>query len=119
MDGQAPVVGAVNRLHRRVETEEARRRAWLERGRRSDPLRVLDRLSLALPAGAWVQHLEWNGQTLRLIGFAHRDIDMAAAIRGSGAFVNPRALTAPGAAGGGAAFAPFDITADARPEPRR
>ncbi len=118
VEGQAPVESAVNRLHRRVETEETRRRAWLDRGRRSDPLRVLDRLSQALPAGAWVQHLEWNGQSLRLIGFTHRDIDMAAAIRGSGAFVNPRVLTAPTAAGS-AAFAPFDITADARPEPRR
>lgn len=118
VEGQRPVVDAVLRLRRRVQGEEARRRELLARGRRGDPLRMLDVLSQALPAGAWVQHLEWNGQTLRLVGFKRQDIDLAAAIRGSGAFTNPRALTAEPAAGP-TPLRPYDITADARPEPRR
>jgi hypothetical protein len=120
--GQQPVVDAVLHLRRRVQGEEARRRDLLASGRRGDPLRVLNVLSQALPAGAWVQHLEWNGQSLRIVGFKRPDIDLAAAIRGSGAFTNPRAIAEPSAAAAAAAGAgpirPFDITADARPEPR-
>jgi Tfp pilus assembly protein PilN len=113
VDGQQPVVDAVQRLRRRVETEDAARRGLLVRGRRGDPLRMLNALTQAIPAGAWVQHLEWNGQTLRIVGFKRQDIDMAAAIRGSGAFTNPRALTAEPATGA-TSTRPFDITADVR-----
>ena len=116
-DAQAPLVQAVTRMRHRVEAEDNRRRALLARGRRGDPLRVIDVLTQALPAGAWAQHLEWNGQTLRIVGFARPDIDMAAAIRGTGAFANPRVLTSTSTTGS-AQYAPFDITADGRPEPR-
>jgi len=117
VEGQQPVVDAVMRLRRRVQTEEARHADLLARGRRGDPLRMLNVLSQALPTGAWVQHLEWNGQSLRLVGFRRSDIDLAAAIRGSGAFTNPRALT-PEPATGPTPERPFDITAEARPEGR-
>jgi len=117
VEGQKPVVDAVLRLRRRVQAEEARRGDLLARGRRGDPLRMLDVLSQALPGGAWVQHLEWNGQSLRIVGFKRQDIDLAAAIRGSGAFTNPRALAAE-PTGGLTPLRPFDITAEARPEPR-
>jgi general secretion pathway protein L len=117
VDGQQPVVDAVMRLRRRVQTEEARRLDLLARGRRGDPLRMLNVVSQALPTGAWVQHLEWNGQSLRLVGFKRSDIDLAAAIRGSGAFTNPRALAAEPVVGP-TPVRPFDITADARPDPQ-
>jgi Tfp pilus assembly protein PilN len=117
VDGQQPVVDAVMRLRRRVQTEETRRLDLLARGRRGDPLRMLNVLSQALPAGAWVQHLEWNGQSLRLVGFKQADIDLAAAIRGSGAFTNPRALANEPVVGP-TPVRPFDVTADARPEPQ-
>jgi general secretion pathway protein L len=114
---QRPVVDAVMRLRRRVETEDQRRQALIALGRQNDPLRMLNSVTQALPPGAWVQRLEWNGQTLRLVGFARREIDMGAAIRGSGAFANPRILTSPPTTGP-TPFTPFDITADARPESR-
>jgi general secretion pathway protein L len=117
VEGQRPVVDAVMRLRRRVQNEEARRRDLLARGRRGDPLRMLNVLTQALPAGAWVQHLEWNGQSLRIVGFKRSDIDLAAAIRGSGVFTNPRALAAEPTVGP-TPVRPFDITADARPEPQ-
>jgi len=53
---------------------------------------------------------------LRIVGFKHPDIDMAAALRGSGAFSNVRALGSE-AAGTPLALAPFDVTADARAAP--
>jgi general secretion pathway protein L len=117
VDGQKPVVDAVLRLRRRVETEDARRRDLIAQGRKNDPLRLLDTLSQALPPGVWTQHLEWNGQTLRIVGFKPQDIDVAAALRGSGAFTNPRAQ-GNGPTAGPTAIRPFDITTDARPEPR-
>ena len=117
VEGQQPVVDAVQRLRRRVQAEDVRRRELLARGRRGDPLRMLEVLSQALPSGAWVQHLEWNGQSLRIVGFKRQDIDLAAAIRGSGAFTNPRAVAAEPTTGP-TPMRPFDLTADARPGPR-
>jgi len=117
VDAQRPVVDAVLRLRRRVEGDDAQRRDLLARGRRGDPLRMLDALTVALPAGAWVQHLEWNGQTLRIVGFKREDIDIASVIRASGAFTNPRVSTAEPTSGPTPIRA-FDVTADARPEQR-
>jgi len=114
VDGQRPVVNAVEALRRRVEGEYARRRAFVTRAQASEPLRMLNSLTQALPEDTWVERLEWNGQTLHLIGTRGSATDIAAAIRGSGAFTNPRALTAQGPSGS-ATLRPYDITADARP----
>ena len=80
-------------------------------------LSAINAVTEALPDGAWVQRMEWNGQTLRLVGFKRSDIDLSAAIRGTGLFTNPRAA-GPETTPGPTAVRPFDITADARPEPR-
>lgn len=119
VEAQAPGVEAVLRLRRRVTAEDARRRAMIVAGHRSEPLHLLDVLTQTLPPAAWVERLEWNGQTLRLVGFRREGNDIPAAIRGTGAFTNPRALTGESPAGAaGAAFRPFDITADARADPK-
>ncbi|HEY5072440.1 MAG TPA: PilN domain-containing protein [Caulobacteraceae bacterium] len=118
VEAQRPTVNAVMRMRRQIQSEEERRRDLVARGARTEPLRMLNAVTQAVPSGAWVQHLEWNGQALRLVGFKAAGLDMAAAIRGSGAFTNPRSLTtdsAPRTLGG----QPFDITADARARPRR
>jgi general secretion pathway protein L len=115
VDAQRPVVDAALALRRRVEGEEVRRRALVARGLNNEPLRMLDALTEALPKGAWVQHLEWNGKALHIVGVRTADIDIAAALRGSGTFANPRAVGVQGSAG---TSRPFDITADARPGPR-
>ncbi len=110
--GQRGAVDAVQALRRRVEAENTQRRDLVARGTRNDPLRMLAALTAAVPAGAWVQHLEWNGQTLRVVGAKTPEVDMFAALRGSPAFTNPRAggAEAPARPGPGQ---PFDITADA------
>ncbi|MGI9169444.1 MAG: hypothetical protein ACR2FH_04610, partial [Caulobacteraceae bacterium] len=66
---QRGAVSAVLALRRRVESEDAQRRDLLARGVRNDPLRMLSALTAAVPPGAWVQHLEWNGKSLRVVGF--------------------------------------------------
>jgi len=117
-EAQRPAVSAALRLRGRVEAEEARRGDLVNRGQKNEPLRMLSILTQAIPSGAWVQHLEWNGQALHIVGFAAADVDMAAAIRGTGAFANPRSLTVEQTTGA-ASVRPFDITADARPAVRR
>jgi hypothetical protein len=115
-EAQRPLVDAVLAMRRRVEGEDARRRALLARGVNNDPLRMLNALTEALPVGAWVQHLEWNGKALHIVGARTADVDVAAALRGSGVFSNPRAVSAQGTFGQAAAR-PFDITADGRGRP--
>ncbi len=115
-EAQRPAVTAALAIRGRVEAEDRRRQDLLARGQRGEPLRMLDALTEALPASVWVQHLEWNGQAVRIIGFKPADFDLAAALRGSGAFTNPRALT-PEPTTGTLPVRPFDIAADARPAP--
>ena len=55
-----------------------------------DPLHVLDAVTRVLPPSAWVQRLEWNGQTVRVVGFKNSDTDLVAAFRASPVFINPR-----------------------------
>lgn len=116
VEAQRPGVEAVQRLRRRVQTEEVNRRALIARGQQNDPLRVLNLLTQAIPRSAFIQRMEWNGHTLHITGFKRDDTDMAAAVRGSGAFANPKLLPAGPAAATG--LKPFDLTADARQEPR-
>jgi general secretion pathway protein L len=116
VEAQQPAASAAMRVRAAVDGEEARRRNLLARGAGSDPLAVLNAVTQAMPARAWVQHLEWNGRTIRIVGFKTGGLDIGAAVRGSGAFANPRADAADAGARN-AAGQPFDITADARPRP--
>jgi hypothetical protein len=113
VDAQRPTLDAVQRLRRRVGREEASRRALIARGRAGDPLRVIDIVTRALPASAWVQRLEWSGQRLRIVGFHAGDFDVAAALRATGGLVNARNGAPPQAVEGGSGK-PFDVAADAR-----
>ncbi|HEV2365171.1 MAG TPA: hypothetical protein VGS12_13350 [Caulobacteraceae bacterium] len=113
VEARAPQAAAVERVRSRVLAEESRRSALMARRSAAEPLAMLDEVTLAAPPQSWVQHLEWNGRILRIVGFAAPDLDMSAAIRGAHVFVNPRSLStgpAPKLANG----QPFDITADAR-----
>jgi Tfp pilus assembly protein PilN len=117
VDAKAPMVNAALALRRHVEGEERRRAELIARGQRAEPLRVLDAATRALSDGAWVRRLEWNGQTLHLAGYRKTGLDVGAALRASGVFLNPRTQAPEG--GASAAEAPFDIAVDARPGVRR
>jgi general secretion pathway protein L len=111
VDDQQTAVTAATQLQRGVQVEEIQRRDLLARQAQSDPLHVLDALTRALPASAWVQRLEWNGQTLRVVGFKEGSTDLLAALKASPMFVNPRAAGAPTQARPDES-PPFDITTD-------
>ncbi|MBV9994442.1 MAG: PilN domain-containing protein [Caulobacteraceae bacterium] len=117
VEAQGPAVAAVQNLRRRVSAETARRRDLASRWRRGEPLRLLDALTRAVPSGAWVQHLEWNGRSLHIVGFRREDVDVAAALLASGAFANLRVAVAEPTTGP-TPIRPFDITADAKPGPQ-
>jgi hypothetical protein len=114
VEAQRPGASAALRLRDRVEAEEARRRDLIAQGTRGEPLQILNTLTRTLPSSAWIQHLEWNGQTLRIVGFNSGGADMGAALTGTGEFANPRAQAsdvAPRTASG----QPYDVSADRRP----
>ncbi len=116
IDEQKAAVDAASQLRGRVQSEEAHRLDLLARQGLGDPLRVIDALSHAVPAGAWVQRLEWNGQTVRIVGFKTAEVDLLAALRASPLFINPRVATAETPAKPGVS-PPFDITADVGKRP--
>lgn len=116
VDQQRPAVGAVMGVRRRVEAQDGARRVLIARGQRNDPLEILAALTGLLPPSAWVQRLEWNGQVVRLVGFKSGDVDLAAVLRSSPEFANPRAAAALTPRKGVAAQ-PFDITADVGKRP--
>ena len=104
---------AVQRLRRRVMAESARRQDLADKLRRQDPLRVLNAVTLALPAGAWVQRFEWNGQVARIAGFAAPGTDPAQALRRIPLFADVRSLPATEAKSEDKAA--FDLAAQVRP----
>jgi general secretion pathway protein L len=110
-EAQRPTVALATALRRRVQDEEARRAAVLERRDRQEPLRIIEAVTRALPPPQWVQRLEWNGRTVRLVGYKRADFDLQAALRGSPLLTAPRTLnteTTPPSPYG----EPFDVTAD-------
>jgi general secretion pathway protein L len=112
VDDQQATANIALRLRQSVERETARRQALLARRTRGEPLRVVNAVTRALPTGVWVQRMEWNGQSIRLVGLKSGAFDVPAAIRGSPAFTNPRALAIDAQAHTGQGE-PFDVVADA------
>ena len=95
----------------RVIGEDARRRAWLARRATHDPLALLAAATRALPEGAWVQRLDFDGTRLRLAGYKAGNIDLVAALRKVALFARVRPSNsdiAPPQAQG----QPFDVTAE-------
>jgi hypothetical protein len=113
VDAQQPAVEAVQRLRRRVGREEEARRALIARGQAQDPLRIVDVVTRALPMSAWVQRMEWNGQRLRAIVLESKPLDVAAALRGTGAFAGAHAATPPQESEAQGSK-PVEVTADVR-----
>jgi general secretion pathway protein L len=111
VDDQQTAVTAASQLQRRVQTEDVQRSTLIARQMQGDPLHVLDAVTRVLPPSAWVQRLEWNGQTVRVVGFKNSDTDLVAAFRASPVFINPR-VASPQTAVKPGASPPFDITTD-------
>jgi general secretion pathway protein L len=114
VESQKPAVQAAERIRSRVETENARRTALLGRRAQSEPLRLINAVTVLMPAGAWVQHLEAAGKTVRVVGYKPPAADLMAAFRASPQFANPRSQTVDVSAPGANGTQPFDIVVDVR-----
>jgi general secretion pathway protein L len=111
VDAQQPMVDRVLAVRRQVLTEERRRADLLARRASGDPLRMLDTLTAAVPSGAWVDRLAFDGRSARVSGYRQDRVDVAAALRAAPRLTNVRST------GGDlltrqAAGQPFDLTAD-------
>jgi hypothetical protein len=81
VDAQRPAVGVAQRITAQMQALDAIARRAAQRRGDSDPLLLLGLTTAAVPDGAWVQRLAWNGVTMRLTGYRSRDTDVAAALR--------------------------------------
>ena len=80
-DQQAPAVAAAHAIQKRADTFDSSAQGLARQRRNHDVLAALAVVSEALPAGAWVQRFTYDGQTARLTGYKHKDVDLAAALR--------------------------------------
>ena len=80
-DQQAPAVAAARAIEQRANDFEANARALVAQRRTHNALAALALVSQALPAGAWVQRYSYNGQSVRLVGYKRKELDLAAALR--------------------------------------
>ena len=111
VDAQQPMVARVQAVRRQVLAEERRRADILARRSHEDPLRMLDAVTAAIPNGAWVDRLAFDGRSARVSGFRQDQVDVAAALRAAPLLTNVRS------SGGDlltrqAAGQPFDLTAE-------
>ena len=118
IEAQQPQVADALALRRKVLGETRRRTDILQRRAAGEPLRMLDTVTAALPPGAWVDRLAWDGKSVRISGYRQEQIDVAAALRSAPLARNVRnsgteILTRQ------AAGLPFDLTADVAPPARR
>jgi general secretion pathway protein L len=111
IDAQQPQVSLVQALRRKVLFEDHRRADILARRASGEPLRMLSAVTQAVPGGAWVDRLAWDGQSVRLSGYRQDQVDVAAALRAAPLLTNVR-NSGNDVLSRQAAGQPFDLTAD-------
>ncbi len=119
VDSQAGPVAVAMRLRAKVEAEAARRAALIEHLRKSSPLHVIEAVAKALPMNAWSQTLEWNGQTVHLVGYSNGPADLLRALESSPSLHNARTMSHDAVPVKQGVTQPFDIAVDAGKGPPR
>jgi general secretion pathway protein L len=113
VDLQQPSVSLAFKLRQRVDQETRARQILLTRHARNDPLRLLDAVTRALPAPQSLSRLEWNGHSVRLVGYRDPHFDVLAALETSKMVTRPRSASTAETPAPGAKVVPFDVVADA------
>jgi general secretion pathway protein L len=116
VEAEAPAARTATALRNRVMAEQGRRVRLVRLRDGHDPLPVLRRVDAALPPGAWVMRMVWNGRTVRLVGYQAQGVDVLAALRRAPGFARVRTSSSDIAPEAGKAR-PFDVTADVRVGP--
>jgi general secretion pathway protein L len=112
VETEQPRVAAATRIRETVAAEQGVRLALLTRRSQNEPLRIVDALTKALPEGQWTHRLEWNGRTVRIVGFKTQGFDVPGALRHTPALTNPRSLLSDMPVKTTAGVEPFDVIAD-------
>lgn len=112
VNSQAAPVEVALRLRDKVDAEAQRRASLLERRQASSPLRVLEAVTKALPANAWTQTFEWNGQTVHLAGYSNGPADMLKALESSPNLHNARTMSRDALPAKTSGTQPFDVSVD-------
>lgn len=89
---QQPAVSIAQAIARRSEQDRRLVQRTLALRRQREPLRLIAAVHAALPDGAWLQRLAWDGETIRLIGYRPEGADVATALRQSGRFAKVHAM---------------------------
>lgn len=113
-DAARPGVSAAQTIQRRVAREGQRRSELIRARAIHEPLRPLEIISQALPAGAWVQHYSWNGELVRLTGYRQEGVDVLTALRRAPNVLVARNTTTDIPAKQGTSL-PFDISITLKP----
>jgi len=112
VDSQAEPVQVALRLRDKVDAEAGRRAALIERRNASSAMRVLDAVTKALPANAWTQTFEWNGQTVHLAGYSNGPADMLKALESSPYLHNAHTMSQSALPAKASGMQSFDVSAD-------
>lgn len=94
VDAQQPAVTVYRAMAGRSAQVDRLAQASAARRQAQRPLADLAAMSTALPGDSWIQRYGWNGRSIELAGYAHGDIDVAAALRKIPRFANVRASNA-------------------------
>lgn len=81
---QQPAVAAAHRIVGRMRAVDTVAADTLVARRGREPLAMLVRIDRALPEGAWLQRLSWQGDAVRMTGFRAPRTDVSAALRRAG-----------------------------------
>jgi general secretion pathway protein L len=114
VESQAEPVEVALRLRDKVEAEAERRAELMNRREATSPLHVLDSVTKALPANAWTQTFEWNGQTVHLAGYSNGPADMLKALETSPGLHNARTMSHDALPAKASGTQSFDVDADTR-----
>jgi general secretion pathway protein L len=112
VDSQAAPVEVALRLRDKVDAETERRADLIKRRAANSSLAVLDAVTKALPANAWTQTFEWNGQTVHLAGYSNGPADMLKALESSPSLHNARTMSQSALPAKASGMQSFDVSVD-------
>ncbi|MCF4164785.1 PilN domain-containing protein [Zavarzinia compransoris] len=84
VEGQRPLAQRIAALRRGVTAEDERRAAFVALKQGPGALDLLQRLTVALPDGVWLESLDWQGRDIRIAGHAPAGTDVAALVAAAG-----------------------------------
>lgn len=90
VEAQRPAAMIAQRKAQQLQRSDALVQTVMKRRARHVPLRALEIVTRAMPAQAWVQRYNWNGDAIRLSGYKAKGVDLLKALRANPLIVEAR-----------------------------